>query len=483
MSKDLEDSWEGDFPTNLGIKPSTDLNISSNNTTGGDKLKIGVCSWNIGNNMKKIESLIDSLPSTDSDILIIGFQELPVTLLEGTNKSISDKYSSIEDTIHKKIKDKYDICEKMIPNLNPYTCINTVSSVTPGFGITTFVFNKKEINVKIIDKNDDFYSYTKGYLALKIQIDNVDAIDIINVHAPLNTIAESKKFFDNMFQVTKDNYFSSPFQILFGDMNSRSIMTNDCELKKVTNCKSTNDIVNNSKYCSVKKTLELLSLTETLTLLPKTKKSRMKVIPLSETMDNCDIKDRISVHRFTRQPEPESNRGREFLDRTVKTILSSTKPKTKSIQKPVPPEIKSTVSDLIKILSMSDVLRTYMDTWFPGFQEQAIRFLPSYKRNMKDGTFSLSKGNEGRLPGYADRIFVKNDLGNIENHHYCLLNVKGNDHLPLFGEYTFYQNPNEIIVDKALGGKTKCKRKNRCKSKNTTRYKRTQSKLKKKSRK
>ena len=132
---------------------------------------------------------------------------------------------------------------------------------------------------------------------------------------------------------------------------------------------------------------------------------------------------------------------------------------------------------------MSDVLRTHMDTWFPGFQEQAIRFLPSYKRNMKNGTFSLSKGNEGRLPGYADRIFVKNELGNIENHHYCLLNVKGNDHLPLFGEYTFYQNPNEIIVDKALGGKTKYKRRNRCKSKNTTRYKRTQSKLKKKSRK
>ena len=91
MSKDLEDSWEGVFPTDLEIKPSTDLNISSNDTTGGDKLKIGVCSWNIGNNMKKIESLIDSLPSTDSDILIIGLQELPVTLIEGTNKNISDK--------------------------------------------------------------------------------------------------------------------------------------------------------------------------------------------------------------------------------------------------------------------------------------------------------------------------------------------------------------------------------------------------------
>ena len=365
----------------------------------------------------------------------------------------------------------------MIPNLNPYTCINTVSSAT-GFGITTFVFNKKEINVQIIQKNDNFYSYTKGYLALKIQIDNGETIDIINVHAPLNTIAESKKFFVNMLERTKNNSFSSPFQILFGDMNSRSIMTNNCALKKVTNCKSTTDIVNNSKYCSVKKTLELLSLTETLTLLPKTKKSRMKVIPLSETMKNCDIKDRISVHRFTRQPEPESNRER--LDRAVK--ISNTKLETKSIQKPVPPEIKSTVSDLIKILSMSDVLRTHMDTWFPGFQEQAIRFLPSYKRNMNTGTFSLSKGHEGRLPGYADRIFVKNDLGNIENHHYCLLNVTGNDHLPLFGEYTFYQKPNEIIVDKALGGKTKCKRRNRCKSKNTTRYKRTQPKLKKKSR-
>ena len=481
MSKDLEDSWEGEFPTDLEIKPSTDLNTSSNNTTGGDKLKIGVCSWNIGNNIGKIESLIDSLPSTDSDILIIGFQELPVTVLEGTNNSISDKYRLIEDKIHKKIKDKYAICEK-IPNLNPYTCINTVSSATPGFGITTFVFNKKEINVQIIEKNDNFYSYTKGYLALKIQIDFGETIDIINVHAPLKTINESKTFFENMFTKTNNDGFSSPFQILFGDMNSRSIMTHNCELKKVTNCRTKKDIENNSKYCSVKNTLELLSLTETLTLLPKTKNSRMKVIPFSETMNNCDIKDRISVRRFTRQPEPESNRGREFLGRTVKTYFTSTKDKTKSIQKPVPPEIKSTVSDLIKILSMSDVLRTYMDTWFPGFQEQAIRFLPSYKRNMKNGTFSLSKGNEGRLPGYADRIFVKNELGNIENHHYCLLNVKGNDHLPLFGEYTFYQNPNEIIVDKALGGKTKYKRRNRCKSKNTTRYKRTQPKLKKKSR-
>ena len=65
-------------------------------------------------------------------------------------------------------------------------------------------------------------------------------------------------------------------------------------------------------------------------------------------------------------------------------------------------------------------------------------YLPTYKRNKNSGEFLLQKDKQLRLPGYADRILSRG-YTEIE----FPLNVKGNDHLPLFALLCFGSNCNK----------------------------------------
>ena len=76
-----------------------------------------------------------------------------------------------------------------------------------------------------------------------------------------------------------------------------------------------------------------------------------------------------------------------------------------------------------------------------GWEEDEIRFWPTYKRDESTGIFRLKKGEEGRLPGYADRIIINNGGINgtkliIKSGTYNSLPIIGSDHLPVICEMT-----------------------------------------------
>ena len=79
-----------------------------------------------------------------------------------------------------------------------------------------------------------------------------------------------------------------------------------------------------------------------------------------------------------------------------------------------------------------------------GYNESPITFLPSYKINKNTGIYSLSKGQDGRLVGYADRIIFKGKFA-AKQDSYKLINCKGNDHFPIALDLKFIPN--------ATGGK------------------------------
>ena len=130
---------------------------------------------------------------------------------------------------------------------------------------------------------------------------------------------------------------------------------------------------------------------------------------------------------------------------------------------------------LVNVLKNKDLLLQFMKNKEPQFYELDIKFLPSYKKNEEDGRFKLLKesksfqdkrkqliksvlkkarigqppfqkvvqiapasdslsnndtpGVKGRLPGYADRVLVRNLSKKLSN--YRILEVMGSDHSPV----------------------------------------------------
>jgi len=99
-------------------------------------------------------------------------------------------------------------------------------------------------------------------------------------------------------------------------------------------------------------------------------------------------------------------------------------------------------------LVTTDYIGNPPDKIFKGYNEAPITFLPTYKRDTVTGLFKLEKGNEGRLAGYADRIFFTSGITCIA---YGSLGVKGNDHLPIGGHF----ETNNLNFGKRNGKKIK----------------------------
>ncbi len=80
----------------------------------------------------------------------------------------------------------------------------------------------------------------------------------------------------------------------------------------------------------------------------------------------------------------------------------------------------------------------------PGFSEQDINFMPTYKFKIDDekkGTecYLLAKEGHGRLPGYPDRIIYRGGLTPIS---YNIVERPGYDHFPVQAEFKFKQKVN-----------------------------------------
>ena len=350
-------------------------------------LKIGVFSWNIGKNIKsyKIKEIVTKIKILNSpEILILGFQETPP---EKINKLVKLLKEELE---------MYDIIEFKT------TCVGYISYMS-GFGICTFVFKKKNLNIKVKTlKSLSFCGRTgtKGFVASTIKIEKrlnnpktamkpkekSITIDLVNTHMPFKSFESSKEFEINLKIKLLDAKYHSENQILFGDLNTRSLLTNDCYEKNIKKCKTDSK----SNYCKLSKYLESLDYNNTTgninfntDYFTKTKKKN-KCFKIN---NNCSIRS-----------SPTNDQ------------------------------------DMIKLLIERDVIGNppFGCKLFNNFNEHPIKFFPTYKRNIKNGRFQLSKKSKGRLPGYADRILYKTYKKSLKPKKYTSLNIKGSDHIPIY---------------------------------------------------
>ena len=347
-------------------------------------LRLGVFSWNIGKNIKsnKIKEIVSEINIYDSpDILIFGFQETP-----------TEKITKLMQLLKKELS-IYEIIEFKT------TCIGFISYMS-GFGICTFVFKKrnlKSLKIKSI-KSLSFCGKTgtKGFVASTIQLENkLDKsklykkgllIDLVNTHMPFESYKKTVEFEINLRIKLLDAKFHSENQIIFGDLNTRSLLTNDCYEKNIKKCKDDSK----SNYCRLSKYLENLDY------------------------DNTTGNINFNPDYFTKTKK----KNKCFKINNDCTIRSS----------------PTNDQDMIKLLLERDVIGNppFGCKLFNNFSEHPIKFFPTYKRNTKNGKFQLSKKSKGRLPGYADRILYKTYKKSLKPKKYTSLNIKGNDHIPIY---------------------------------------------------
>lgn len=344
-------------------------------------MKLTVFSWNIGNNSDKITKMIDQKKDKLGDILVFGFQEAIVSKIE------NDGYFNILRT---HLSDYVPIGffqEKEAKKIYIYSTCKTAASKWSDFGICTLVFKKRNIDhiISITKYNKNCpkgkLKGTKGYVGITLLINN-DYVDIINTHMPFtpNQI-KYENFSNNLEQWLKANEFNSNHRILFGDLNSRSLLTKDCLSKDIGLCSKK---IFDKNYCAVSDYLENLNFNTTIQNYNSPKSNNTFCV----LKNNCSIKDDIS-----------SLNDSKIINLLKKNDFLGNPPKCGNMKE---------------------------------YTEKNITFLPTYKRDKKSGKFSLKKEKHGRLPGYADRIIYKTSNSFLNPTDYNLIGLPGNDHLPIY---------------------------------------------------
>lgn len=339
-------------------------------------MKLTVFSWNIGENSNKIINMIEKKSDKLNEVLVFGFQEASVKLINN-----NEYFNILNNFLEKKGYKSLDFNNKKI-----FSTCKTLKSRIGQFGICILVFYKDITDIEIVDYNKKCVTGTKGYAAICLRI-NDNYIDIINTHMPFTPKQQKYEDFSiNLEKWLKKERFTSENRILFGDLNSRSLLTKTCLDKDIQLCEDNNFDEN---YCKLSDLLENLNFTESIKPFYTIKPIKKSACSIDKK--NCSITGKVKINK----------------------------------------------SNLVNILKTNDFLgnppnrMTSCGHLPTEYSEENITFLPTYKRDTKKGIFSLRKGKFGRLPGYADRIIyrTKSFLNPIE---YNLIGLIGNDHLPIY---------------------------------------------------
>ena len=209
-------------------------------------MSLGILSWNIGkkasNNQDRIHILLDEFfkkcgENKQPDILVIGFQELP----PGSNvKKHLDSFQ--------KVKTEYEfICQA--ETCNSFKIRTSCSTVEKCFAIRSFVYAKT--NYKPSCKvNKSCPKTTKGYVLTELEISG-NPIYIVNTHMPFKKLKDSNVFTEQMLKDLKLN--DKLNVIIFGDLNSRSLLSSVCYKKNLPPCEENS----NEKYCTIIRKLNI----------------------------------------------------------------------------------------------------------------------------------------------------------------------------------------------------------------------------------
>ena len=211
-------------------------------------ISIGIISWNVGNanlslispeNLKIYFDRFGKIP----ELLILGFQECQIK-----TKPDFDIWNGIYDSFM---------------NLNSKNITNYIGKIL-GFGIKTYImYNSSNLKIKK-NKFKVIGSFTKSIHSISINIQKKKSeynLLLCNLHAPFTENINLYKFFLNSayHQINKLSTNKDLIQIIFGDLNSRSLLninnTDDMSyiIKNIhilqkSKIKSEEDMYNTSQY-------------------------------------------------------------------------------------------------------------------------------------------------------------------------------------------------------------------------------------------
>ena len=386
-------------------------------------MSLGILSWNIGkkasNNQERIHILLDEFfkkcgENKQPDILVIGFQELP------PSSNVKKHLDSFQ-----KVKTEYEfICQA--ETCNSYK-IKTSCPLPPPlqacFAIRSFVYAKcpkpppqppKPCPLRPSCKvNKSCPKTTKGYVLTKLEISG-NLIYIVNTHMPFQDLNTTNNFVDEMFKKLKLKDETN--LIIFGDLNSRSLLSSDCYKKELPLCEENS----NEKYCTIIRKLNNTDCINTENPSANNETSDGGAEEALYGPEEYDGFETREVEEFGGFENGKSVGGGNSVDHCGLGLTG--KYDTDKIDE----------KKLIDILIKTDSLQLVKGLKNDFKDAKALDFLPTYKRASNTGCFKLKKGDQGRLPGYADRIIYKTKSSILNNAEvYSPLRVTGNDHLPI----------------------------------------------------
>lgn len=369
---------------------------------------ISIISWNIGPwRPWKILNFVRAAHDggfLESDVVIFGFQEVQVFQTDFIKRNL-------------------------IWCLNKYNLIpkDSCSTCSYGYTILTCFFVKKNLasppkistgpqHCEGVDKTmngEKIHLSSKGFTQSEIRFTDGQGVRIYNAHFPFEEQNDTRIFLGYVNK-KKEIISSSDFRhlesptFLFGDLNSRCLLTSQCYEKKLTEtCKGNLAINGETKYCELMNKLNNRGNFEAIEDRdPERPNMRIK-----------DLVGQVQVNGDSCSLEKDPS----FSPASFSTPLTE----------------QDLDSIITKLYSQDSLARNTAGQWY----EADVKFLPTYKRDKKNiSQFKIKKESHGRLPGYADRIIFDNKE-QITAQKYTSLYVNGNDHLPIAGKYTIGEQP------------------------------------------
>lgn len=310
----------------------------------------------------------------------------------------------------------------------------------------------------------DFNFGTKGFLFTRVIVNDVP-INFVNTHMPFKSEAASAEFYRNMMAALE--YRSKDHIVIFGDVNSRSLLTPECYKKDVDACddialmrggsiQGANvswTIPSGSAMNAMRKKMRPQMRPE---MRPQMRPEMRPLTPrepenIKGTMGFCKVRMLLESAEFEDTVGSVSKNANQNNARDEPRLEACSSRKGANGCSIAPNSVSGDYKTLVRRLLDRDLIGNPPCNIgiFAGFKEHKIDFLPTYKRNKSTGRFELTKVDKimgifkkstvrGRLPGYADRIFFK-DTDERSNKMSCNLYtsmpITGNDHVPIYAKF------------------------------------------------
>jgi hypothetical protein len=401
--------------------------------------KLGIFSWNIQNNFteKKFLEVSNKLQYENNEnnenneklypeFLALGFQEVDTpsndkkqtietffaTLVTGNDffknyeiiKNNNDNSISVlDDSKFKSCKDYAIFLILLKKKGTDFTC-----ELKESYKDAPLFFGKAPILGKVVPK------FSKGIVGYFLNFKNKNDISfdsklsIYNCHLPFEKDVNINKEFISKLRTNILNDQTGKFtdSIIFGDLNSRSLVTDKCYVKKSETCPS-NKKINTAGYCE-----------------------------FAAIYNNLDTSNELERIDDVEKTEPKWNQETDPLQKCGEGLEDEVEILKEKID-------QEKVKELIKILKNRDFLcnppnhAKGKNGFFDEMNESDIKFLPTYKRLSNTGYLTTIDKDKVRLPGYADRIIFNNKSNSFEpvEESYTSLFITGNDHLPVYQEF------------------------------------------------